>query len=252
MAKLATVWPAVQFTVRDQRDHVAVTREGAQVPAGGATGDGEVAGDRLGVGRHLVREAGEVVGGPEVEDEELADASLRRERPTAVEPGVQVALGRDRVEREWSADGQRGDGGGLPATCPDDLAPGRDLRRRRARHGRTFDLGSRLPDHSTSRDHRPRRADSGRAQEPPSAQPLVNRCSSLAVPAGGHGGTSSSCPPVHERPDSTASAPNPQVREDIVLITTHGLTHRDAVSGAARRGRGQRVGGQGWARSRGR
>src|SRR5829696_3913709 len=54
--------------------------------------------------------------------------------------------------------------------------------------------------------------------------------SSLAVPAGGTGGPSSSCPPVHECPDSTASAPNRQVGEHIGLITTRRRTGAPAGS----------------------
>jgi hypothetical protein len=96
----------------DQRDHVAVAGEGAQVAARGATGDGQVAGDRPGLGWDLVGDAaGEVVGVAEVEDEELSPAALGWERAAAVEPGVQVALGRDGVERERPADRQRRRGG---------------------------------------------------------------------------------------------------------------------------------------------
>src|SRR5829696_10556186 len=79
---------------------------------------------------------------------------------------------------------------------------GSSERRRPARP--PLDLGARLSDHGPGGDYRPRRADPGRAQEPPPAQALIVVRSSLAVPAGGDGGVLLVVPPVHERPDSTA------------------------------------------------
>ena len=95
-------------------------------------------------------------------------------------------------------------------------------------------LGARLPHHGSGGSHGPRRADPGSAQEAAPGQTLLVCRSCLAVPADGHGDLLV-CPPVQERPDSTASAANQQPRENIVLITTH--THRAGTTHRAHQGR---------------
>ncbi len=214
--------------VGDQRDHVAVAREGAEVPAGGPAGDGEVAGDRRRLGRKLVREAGgEVVGIPEVEDEELAGTALRGEGSAAVGPGVEVALRRDRVERERPADRQRGRGGrpvrwpGPPCGGPGSAGPRQARPPRRPRRPPAPSRRRRQPSPPPCR---PRPRAGSAAWSDPGRLPLVPCCAGRWA-----WGTSSSAPPCRNARTQPLLRRTGNPRE-------HRFDHKPTMGGHARPG----------------